>query len=59
MVVLYSSAIAPIASIQGLLAQVLGLPPKNRDDLDVRRHHLSVVYYPHAHRPVVQAINID
>ena len=52
-------AIAPIASIQGLLAQVLGLPPKNRDDLDVRRHHLSVVHYPHAHRPVVQAINID
>lgn len=57
-------AIAPAASIRQLLWQTLGhqspifdatLP--GRDCIQLHPHLLSVVHYPHQHRPVVQAIN--
>ncbi|MEM9087688.1 MAG: histidine phosphatase family protein [Cyanobacteria bacterium P01_F01_bin.53] len=66
--------IAPTASIQKLLSQVLTQRLEktlrhdfmkgdlknalSNHDLVLRHGHLSIVHYPHNHRPVVQAINL-
>ncbi|MEO1791999.1 MAG: histidine phosphatase family protein [Cyanobacteria bacterium J06629_19] len=52
--------IAPTASIQTLLSQVLSIPTSHHtlNCLNLHPHNFSVVHYPYRHRPVVQAINI-
>ncbi|NJM96045.1 MAG: histidine phosphatase family protein [Phormidesmis sp. RL_2_1] len=50
-------AIAPTRSIQTLLMQTLGGQAQNSSQIRVESGKLSVVHYPSAHRPVVQAIN--
>lgn len=49
-------AIAPRRSIQTLLVQTLG--GSVRDHNKIHPGQLSVIHYPHAHRPIVQAVNI-
>lgn len=49
-------AIAPRRSIQTLLIQTLGGSP--RDYSKIHPGQLSVIHYPHDHRPVVQGVNI-
>ena len=51
-------AIAPTHSIQSLLIQTLGGRQSESTQIAIKPAHLSVIHYPHNHRPVVQAINI-
>ena len=51
-------AIAPTHSIQTLLLQTLGGHQHKNAKITIKPGHLSVVHYPHNHRPVIQAINI-
>ncbi|NET32951.1 MAG: histidine phosphatase family protein [Cyanothece sp. SIO1E1] len=50
-------AIAPTSSIQTLLMQTLGGSSQQADQLHLESGQFSVIHYPPAHRPVVQAIN--
>ncbi|MEM6352201.1 MAG: histidine phosphatase family protein [Cyanobacteria bacterium P01_D01_bin.14] len=50
-------AIAPARSIQTLLIQTLGGQPQDASRIDIRPGQMSILHYPSAHRPVVQAIN--
>lgn len=50
-------AITPIRSIQTFLIQALGGQPENAPQIHVEPGQLSIIHYPPAHRPVVQAIN--
>ena len=51
-------AIAPIHSIQSLLLNTLGDCQQNNVKIAIKPGQLSVIHYPHNHRPVIQAINI-